>query len=159
GEWQVSAVMLNAAHSARRGRGSEEQASAAGLSSTRGPLTRLWYGWAPAPDSASPVKTCPAPFVKVPGALPLIWAAMVTVGFLLALLIQSMVLSRDHVVAGAATIVTIAAIAVGIAGAKVWFVVKHRSERRFEGWCIQGFITGASAAALLLFTLTRAPTG
>jgi phosphatidylglycerol:prolipoprotein diacylglycerol transferase len=110
-------------------------------------------------DEQQHVKTCAAPFAHVPGALPLIWVTMVTIGMIVAVLTQALVISHDQLKAGPAFPLTAAAIGVGIAGAKVWFIVKHRAEHRFEGWCIQGFVVGAGIAAALFFTLAHAPTG
>jgi phosphatidylglycerol:prolipoprotein diacylglycerol transferase len=123
------------------------------------PLDLLWRRWAPTVDPEHALATCPSPFAHVPGALPLIWGAMVGIGFLVALLVQSAVLAHDHLHVGPAWAWTVIAILVGVAGAKVWYIVKHRREHRFQGWCIQGFILGASAAAALLFALFHVPVG
>jgi phosphatidylglycerol:prolipoprotein diacylglycerol transferase len=53
----------------------------------------------------------------------------------------------------------IGAIVVGIVGAKVWFIVLHRHEHRIEGWCIQGFIAGATLVATILLTVLAVPPG
>jgi phosphatidylglycerol:prolipoprotein diacylglycerol transferase len=37
--------------------------------------------------------------------------------------------------------------------------VLHRKSRRIEGWCIQGFITGAVLTATLMLVLLRVPAG
>ncbi len=156
GEWEVTASEVV---SARRPRGMQERANAAPHTGPLGPTTSLWRRWAPSADTATHLKTCPTPFAHVPGALPLIWVTMVTIGMVVAVIVQGLVIAHDHLKAGPAFPLTAAAIGVGIIGAKVWFIVKHRSEHRFEGWCIQGFIVGASVAAALLFTLSHAPTG
>ena len=48
----------------------------------------------------------------------------------------------------------------GVAGAKLWYIAVHRG-RRFDGWCIQGFIAGAAAAtaAAVPFGALRIPVG
>jgi phosphatidylglycerol:prolipoprotein diacylglycerol transferase len=156
GEWEVSASILEAP---QRGRGTKERTSAEARPASLGLTTRIWQRWAPSVESATHVRTCVAPFAHAPGALPLIWATMVGLGMLVAVLVQALVIAHDHLKAGPAFPLTVAAIAVGAVGAKVWFIVKHWSEHRFEGWCIQGFITGASLAAALLFTISHSPTG
>jgi phosphatidylglycerol:prolipoprotein diacylglycerol transferase len=95
------------------------------------------------------------------GTLPLIWVSMVTLGMVLALLLQTLVLSRAPLAVAIqpAWAVSLAAIGVGIVGAKGWFIVKHWSERRFDGWCIQGFIVGASITAVILLAVARMPVG
>src|SRR5713226_6039857 len=85
----------------------------------------------------------PDPLAHVPGILPGIWGAMVTLGMIVALALQALVISADHLALGPWWAVTLVAIAVGIVGAKVWFIVLHRRAHRLEGWCIQGFIASA----------------
>jgi phosphatidylglycerol:prolipoprotein diacylglycerol transferase len=121
--------------------------------------TWFWRRWAPSVDWTSRVKTSLEPFGRIPGSLPLVWAAFVGLGMVVALIVQSLVLAHLGQRVGPVWAWTLLAIVVGVAGAKIWFIVKHRSEHRFEGWCIQGFIAGAAPAAFLLFTLFHLPTG
>ena len=109
--------------------------------------------------SAEPVRTCLTPFARVPGILPGIWGAMVTLGMIVALALQGLVISADHLAVGLVWTVSLVAIVVGIVGAKVWFIVLHRREHRLEGWCIQGFITGAILAAAILLVVLDVPIG
>jgi phosphatidylglycerol:prolipoprotein diacylglycerol transferase len=75
-----------------------------------------------------------------------------------ALALQSLVISHDHRAVGPVWAVSLIAIVVGIVGAKVWFIVLHRREHRIEGWCIQGFIAGTTlAAAIVLAVLDVSP--
>jgi phosphatidylglycerol:prolipoprotein diacylglycerol transferase len=84
---------------------------------------------------------------------------MVTLGIAVALTLQALVISRDHLALGPWWAVTLVAIAVGIAGAKVWFIVLYRREHRINGWCIQGFVTGAILAAAILLVVLDVPAG
>jgi len=95
----------------------------------------------------------------VPGILPGIWGAMVTLGIAVALALQFLVISGDHLAVGPWLSVSLVAIVVGIVGAKVWYIVLHRRERRINGWCIQGFITGAILAAAILLVVLDVPIG
>src|SRR5260221_1134751 len=156
GEWEVTATALGSTLPAR---GRQEVASVLPAAGPQGPAIWLWRKWAASVEAAHHAKTCPAPFARVPGALPLIWGAMVTLGMAVALAVQALVIAHDHLAVGPVWTWTLIAIAVGIAGAKVWYIVKHRRAHRFEGWCIQGFITGASLAAAVLFTVFHAPPG
>ncbi len=126
-------------------------------------LPRLWRRWAPATgsslDAAEPVHTSLAPFARVPGTLPLSWTACVFFGMVLAVVLQALIMTRERLDVQRVLLATFVAIVVGIVGAKSWFIVKHRNEHRFEGWCIQGFVIGASLTALLLFTMSGLPTG
>jgi len=84
---------------------------------------------------------------------------MVTLGMAVALALQALVIASDHLAVGPWWAVTLVAIAVGIAGAKVWFIVLKRRERLINGWCIQGFIAGATLAAAVLLVVLDVPVG
>src|SRR5579884_3892829 len=144
GKWVVTAHILAAAHPAHVQGEHENATPAAGRS---GPVARLWRRWAPSVGSDEPVSTCLTPFAHVPGILPGIYGAMVTLGMAVALALQALVISRDHPALGPWWAITLIAIVVGIVGAKVWFIVLKRREHLMNGWCIQGFITGATLAA------------
>jgi phosphatidylglycerol---prolipoprotein diacylglyceryl transferase len=156
GEWLVTARMLGSAHPAH---GPQEQGNTTPAAGPPGPLARFWRRWAPFAESAQHVSTCPIPFARVPGIFPGMWGAMVTLGMAVALALQFLVISADHLRVGSWWAVTFAAIVVGIAGAKLWFIVLHRHEHRIEGWCIQGFITGATLAAAILLVALDVPAG
>ena len=156
GEWVVTARMLGSAPPARRPRSHTPAAPEAGPPH---PAARFWRRWAPSAESAEHVRTCPTPFARVPGIFPGIWGAMVTLGIAVALALQSLVIAGDHRAVGPWWAVTLVAIAVGIVGAKVWFIVLYRREHRIEGWCIQGFIAGATLAAAILLVVLDVPAG
>src|SRR6266571_6833352 len=148
--------MLGSAHAAR---GPREQGNATSPTGPLHPAARLWRRWAPSAESAEPVRTCPTPFARVPGIFPGIWGAMVTLGIAVALALQSLVIAGDHRAVGPWWAVTLVAIVVGIVGAKVWFIVLYRREHRIEGWCIQGFIAGATLTAAILLVVLDVPAG
>ncbi len=156
GEWAVTAHMLGAALPAR---GQHSHTPAAPEAGPLHPAARFWRRWAPSAESAELVRTCPTPFARMPGILPGIWGAMVTLGIAVALALQFLVISRDHLVVGSWLTVSLISIAVGIVGAKVWFIVLSRREHRLNGWCIQGFITGAILAAAILLVALEVPAG
>jgi phosphatidylglycerol:prolipoprotein diacylglycerol transferase len=76
-----------------------------------------------------------------------------------ALVLQALVISADHLLLGPWWMVSLVAIAVGIVGAKVWYIVLYRGEHRLEGWCIQGFITGATLTAAILLVVLDVSAG
>jgi phosphatidylglycerol---prolipoprotein diacylglyceryl transferase len=156
GEWAVTAHMLEAALPARRQRSHTPASPEAGLLH---PAAPFWRRWAPSAESVEHVRTCPTPFARVPGILPGIWGAMVTLGIAVALVLQFLVISGDHLAVGLWLLVSLVAIAVGIAGAKVWFIIVHRREHRIEGWCVQGFIAGATLAAAILLMVLHVSAG
>jgi phosphatidylglycerol:prolipoprotein diacylglycerol transferase len=156
GDWAVTARMRGSATPAG---GSREQGNATPAADPLRPAVRFWRWWAPSAESAEHVRTCPTPFARVPGILPGIWGAMVTLGIAVALALQFLVISGDHLAVGPRLSVSLVAILVGIAGAKVWFIVVHRREHRIEGWCVQGFIAGATLAAAILLMLLHVSAG
>src|SRR5260370_923970 len=98
-----------------------------------------------------------SPFARVPGILPGIWGALVMLGIAVTFALQSLVIASDHLAAGPWWVVSLVTIVVGIVGAKVWFIVLHRRAHRMEGWCIQGFIVGATLAAAILLVVLDMP--
>jgi phosphatidylglycerol:prolipoprotein diacylglycerol transferase len=156
GEWVVTAHMLG---SARPAHGSPEQGNASSEAGPLPPVARWWRKWAPPAGSVEPVRTCLTPLAHVPGILPGIWGAMVTLGMGIALVLQALVIAADHLALGPWWAVTLVAIAVGIVGAKVWFIVLKRREHLINGWCIQGFIASAPVAAAILLAVLHVPIG
>jgi phosphatidylglycerol:prolipoprotein diacylglycerol transferase len=84
---------------------------------------------------------------------------MVTLGMAVALALQALVIAGDHLALGPWWAVTLVAIAVGIIGAKVWYVVLKRREHLLDGWCIQGFIASAPVAAVIMLAVLHVPVG
>jgi phosphatidylglycerol:prolipoprotein diacylglycerol transferase len=84
---------------------------------------------------------------------------MVTLGMVVALALQALVVLGDHLAVGPWWTVSLVAIVVGIVGAKVWFIVLYRRDHRIEGWCIQGFIAGAILAAAIVLVVLDVPAG
>ena len=120
GEWAATARMLESASPTCVPR---KQGSATPAAGPLRPATRFWHRWAPSAGSAELVRTCPTPFAWVPGILPGIWGAMVTLGMAVALALQALVISHDHLAVGPWLTVSLVAIMVGIVGAKGWFIV------------------------------------
>lgn len=156
GSWVVTAHVQGSAATVRRPR---EQGNAIPETAPRHPIVRLWHRWAPPAGSVEPVSTCPIPLVHVPGILPGIWGALVTLGVVIALALQALVISVDHLAVGPWWLITLVAIAVGTSGAKIWYMVLHRRTHRMDGWCIQGFIVGGPVTAVILLAVLKVPVG
>ncbi len=86
------------------------------------------------------------PFTKIPGITRFAYAALVSLGVAAGLAMQAALLARARLPWGPALVFSLYAVAAGVAGAKAWYIAVHRG-RKFEGWCIQGFVTGAAALA------------
>jgi len=151
GKWSVSAQILRSAHA---GHGPRKQEAATPSDGSSGPIAWLWRRWAPNVSSNEAVSTCLTPFAHVPGILPGVWGAMVTLGIAVALTIQFLLISVDHLAVGPWWVASLGAIVVGIIGAKLWYIVLYRSIR---GWCIQGFITTAILMATTLLVVLHVP--
>ncbi len=156
GSWAVTARVQGSDHPERKPR---EQGNTTLAVGPLRPAVRFWRRWAHSAESAEHLRTCPTPLAHVPGIFPGIWGAMVTLGMAVALALQALVIASDHLAVGPWWAVTLVAIAVGIAGAKVWFIVLKRRERLINGWCIQGFIAGATLAAAVLLVVLDVPVG
>src|SRR5260370_41590944 len=111
-------------------RGSREQGNATRAGGSSGTAARFWSRWAPSAGAAELVRTCPTPFVRVPGILPGIWGAMVTLGMVVALALQALVTSADHLAVGPWCAVTLVPTVFGIVCAKLSFIVLSRRENR-----------------------------
>jgi len=159
GEWEVRANVLEPAR-AKRGKPAQEPARVRPVEGSPGPLIGLWRKWAPSVDPAVPVKTHFETLSRVPGLIPMIWGALAGLGIVVAVIMQAITLARLKTsTSGPALLATLIAIAVGVVGAKVWYIVKHWERHDAIGWTIQGFIFGASAGAIVTFWLMHVPLG
>jgi phosphatidylglycerol:prolipoprotein diacylglycerol transferase len=156
GEWTVTAKVLE---TPRYARGPREPGKIIPAGGTQWSAARLWKRWAQVAGEHDHLKTCLPPFAKTPGVVPGVWGLIATLGMIVALALQFLVIALAHLDVKLAWLITIVGIAVGIAGAKLWFIALHRKSRRVEGWCIQGFITGAVPTATLMLVLLHVPIG
>lgn len=156
GKWVVTARVQEPASPKR---GPKEPESTTPASPPSGWLSQRWRKWAPSIRPDEHLHTCLTPWVHVPGILPGIWGAMVALGVIIALVIQSLVIAHDHLTAGPTLMVSLISIAVGVLGAKVWYIATYRRERLIIGWCIQGFIAGATLMAAILLVALHMPAG
>jgi phosphatidylglycerol---prolipoprotein diacylglyceryl transferase len=153
GSWVVTAHQLQSAHPAR---GPRERGNTTLAPRSLSPVARLWRRWAPSVESTEAVSTCLTPFAHVPGILPGIWGAMAALGIVVALTIQWLVISSEHLAVGPVWTVSLLSIAVGIIGAKAWYLLLYRA---LEGWCIQGFVVASTLTATILLIVLGVPVG
>jgi phosphatidylglycerol:prolipoprotein diacylglycerol transferase len=163
GEWQVTAQALPPAYVARRPGKRESPDVAMPVSPPRHPAARFWRSWARSAGSSAEagpaIKTCPPILAHTPGIFPGAWITFVIMGIILALAIESLVVTHDRLAVGSLALLEIAGLAVGFIGAKLWFVVKHWSEHQWIGWCIQGFVAGATATVIFLLLIQHLSVG
>ena len=118
-----------------------------------------WRRWQLQPGLPTPVHTCLAPLARAPGTLFGIWGVLAVAGIAVALGVQAHMISSLHLHLRHVLTVSLLAIAVGIIGAKAWYVVLHRHDRKLDGWCIQGLVVGVTATAVTLLGVTHTPIG
>ena len=123
----------------------------------------LWYARKPAAnDHAEAVSTGILAFGRTPGVLIGAWPAFVGLGVVVGLAMQMMLVARADLDVRSALLISLLASAVGLAGAKVWYLVLHRHSQTgtpFEGLCIQGFLVGAAAVLVIGFVALQMPVG
>lgn len=144
GQWAVTAKILNQNPGARA-----RQRRTMKVSTTEAMYPAAWSlrKWKLSKGPAAPVKTTWLPFIRVPGVIPMFWSAMALLGLVVAVASQALLISRAHLTIDNALPFSLFAIGLGLVGAKVWFVVLRRRERRVEGWCIQGLLVGIGIVA------------
>jgi phosphatidylglycerol:prolipoprotein diacylglycerol transferase len=84
------------------------------------------------------------PFAKIPGIIRFAYPGLIFAGVLAGLAIQAALLATARLPWVPALVFSLCAVAAGLAGAKAWYIAVHGG-RRFDGWCIQGFVAGAAA--------------
>ena len=88
---------------------------------------------------------------KVPGVVRFAYATLVGLGVLVGLGLEALLLNHGHYALFRPMLFSVIAIIAGVIGGKGWYVAVHRG-KKFDGWCIQGFVAGAAvvvAAAAL----------
>ena len=80
---------------------------------------------------------------KVPGIVRFAYATLVGLGVLVGLGLEALLLNRGHYGLFRPMLFSVIAIVAGVIGGKGWYVAVHRG-KKFDGWCIQGFVAGAA---------------
>jgi phosphatidylglycerol:prolipoprotein diacylglycerol transferase len=157
GEWTVSAELLRPGIDAGRGRSvAAEPIPAAAWS---------WSRWALAAGSRGPVRTHWAmivPLARMPGVIPGSFTALGALGILVALIVQSAILSRENVPLSGSLVVFVVALVAGLLGAKVWYAVLHPGPWRralLGGWAVDGFLVVAPVVAVAVLLAFELPIG
>lgn len=148
GEWNVTATLIT-----RRDRTAERQRT------TRPPNPQRVS--ASGSTGFEPVIRVRAPGVRL-GA----WPALVSVGVVVALTVQSRLAARAHLPVATTLSVSLIASVVGLLGAKIYYLAEHGIDRPFRpralltaGMCIQGFVLAAIATASIGMRVAGVPVG
>ena len=102
-------------------------------------------------EAAATIHTSSLLRSKVPGVVRFAYATLVSLGVLVGLGLEALLLSHGHYSLFRPMLFSVIAIMAGVIGGKGWYVAVHRG-KKFDGWCIQGFVAGAAvvvAAAAL----------
>ena len=159
GRWSISAELMSR-HDGGRGIRPYPWSQHGGPRRVK-PL--LWYSRKPAGnDLSEEVSTGILAFARTPGVLLGAWPAFVGLGVAVGLTMQMVLVARANLDVRSALLISLLASAVGLAGAKVWYLALHRNRQTrtpFEGLCIQGFLVGAAAVLVIGFVAVQLPVG
>jgi phosphatidylglycerol---prolipoprotein diacylglyceryl transferase len=110
-------------------------------------------------DPETTTHTAQLLFTKVPGIIRFAFASLVSLGVLAGLGLAALLLSAGHYPVLRPLVFSAAAVAAGVIGGKAWYIAVNHG-RKFDGWCIQGFITGVAAViAAAAFAAPGIPAG
>lgn len=149
GEWQVTGEMVPT----RPGRAAGTRRGVADKPVPLQPAAWSWRRWRLSGADGRPIRTGPSAFAPRPGVIPGVWAVMVVLGVIAALVLQATLASRKDLPIGATLTVSLLAVVAGGIGAKAWFVILERRTRRWNGWAIQGFVVALTLVAVLVVPL------
>jgi phosphatidylglycerol:prolipoprotein diacylglycerol transferase len=86
-------------------------------------------------------------FAKVPGIFRPAYASLISLGTLVGLVLEALLLITHHYDAVRPLLFSLAAVAAGALGGKLWYIAVQRGRQR-DGFCIQGFIAGAAVVVV-----------
>ncbi len=138
GEWSITAEPVT-----RPGTGkfrSYAPPGADGASEGRVPWPRRVQVPAEIPSTAHTVRLMRS---KVPGVTRIVYATLVSLGVLVGLGVEALLLHIGHYSAFGPLMYSLAGVAAGAIGGKAWYVAVQGG-KKFDGWCIQGFVAGAA---------------
>ena len=157
GEWSISAELLPQNKAKRRSGPKRVKAKRA----ERGqPLAvAAWSRRRLFDAGTDSVTTTTGLGIRRPGILRGGWAAMVALALVGALVFQHLLLRQEGVPEWSALTLSLVAAFAGGVGAKAWYVFLDRKRGRWNGWCIQGFITALLAVLIVGAPMTGLPIG
>ncbi len=164
GEWTVTASLVPGAGPAA-GKGGSDHWSRIGAQALPA-ASWSWLRRSLSAGPATPIKTRPSPFVRltrVPAVIHGSWSAMIALGILVGVVVQSAILARSNVSVGQALIIDAVALLGGLLVAKLWYLAfRPRTARRepiTEGWTVDGLLAGAVVVGLAVMLALDLPPG
>ena len=80
----------------------------------------------------------------MPGIIRFAYASLISLGVLAGLGLEALLLAHGHFPVLRPVLFSAAAVLAGVIGGKAWYIAAERG-RKFDGWCVQGFIAGVAA--------------
>jgi phosphatidylglycerol:prolipoprotein diacylglycerol transferase len=157
GDWEVTAELI------RQPAGPGAPARAKGQGHTLPRATWSWSRWRLVDAPYGAVRTrsgIAARLSSVPAVIHGSWSALVGLGIIIGTLVQILLLAPHGIEAWEVILVTAVAVAAGLLGAKLWYVVlRPRQWRRSlgEGWSVDGSIVAAPLVGLLVILALGLP--
>lgn len=155
GEWLVNAELVRPPTTNARGGGARRRSEDPPPVQ---PAAWSWRRWSVATAPARPYRTrwaLLAPLARQPAVFPGIYTALAITGFVVALVLQAVILAGRGIAVEPALGASGLAIVAGLAGAKAWYAVLHPEESLLRGgWAVDGFLVLAppvAAGALFAF--------
>lgn len=163
GEWTVTAELIPTRSAAPKPTDRKLRSRPGGATLPRASWS--WRRWSMSSGEFRPVTTRWAPLVRLvspPAVIPGSWTGLVALGAAIGLVIQAALLRRADIPGLAGTVVTLVALAIGLAAAKVRYIMLHPRTWRTspaEGWAVGGFLVALPLAVLAGLLLLRLPVG
>jgi len=157
GDWTVSAELLRPAN----GPGHSRRGSAEPIP----PAAWSWVRWALEPSPPGAVHTrwaMLAPLARIPGVIPGSFTLLGVLSIVVALVVQSAILSGADISLTRSLAVSLIALASGLFGAKVWYAFLHPGPWRqaiLGGWAVDGFLVVASVVGVAAVLALQLPLG
>lgn len=104
------------------------------------------------------LKTAVGPFARVPGVIPGVYSGLVALGMLVGVLVLLAIAGTVGIAQGPLILASLGALFFGLLGGKGLFIIQQRG-KRFDGWCIQGFITALAVSGAILLVVSGLPIG
>ena len=158
GEWDIDARLV---------RGPAGAVAPRSARSVGPPVVRRarwsWGRWRieDAPDE--PLKTrwaLLAPLAARPAVMPGAYTLLAVIGFVIALVLQGILLERQGIPFGEPLVVSLIAIAGGLGGAKAWYQVLHPTGSIIRGgWAVDGFLVVFPVVGAIVMVVFDVPIG
>lgn len=159
GDWEVTAELVSARQAAAH------RSSSTGRSSTLPRARWSWPRWALASGPFAPIRTRWAPlhrFSSMPAVIHGSWTALIALGVLVGIGVQTAVLHRLGLGSAPALLVDALALLSGLLVAKLWYIGLRPAEwrqRLGEGWSVDGLLVAAPLVGMASMVVLDVPVG